>query len=114
MAARIDSLARAERMAEAEARARRRRTRLLRWSAAASVAVVVSLGIGFAFGRTQKPAGSDLTPEQTYAEVSKVLSLMAGTIDKGYEEAYKAETVTENATAQALAALSILSTDETN
>lgn len=88
----------------------RRRRILSRWSVAASVAVLLSLGIAFGVGRSHREApGSDLTPEQTYAEVHKALSLFATTVDLGCSEAYKAEQTVESVTAKALASLSGIS-----
>lgn len=108
LAAKIDLLAAGEsRRAD---NGRKRRRILSRWSVAASVAVLLSLGIAFGVGRSHREAsGSDLTPEETYAEVHKALSLFATTVDLGCSEAYKAEQTVESVTAKALASLSGIS-----
>lgn len=111
LAAKIDLLAAGSAGAGESRRAdngRKRRRILSRWSVAASVAVLLSLGL--AFGRSHREApGSDLTPEETYAEVHKALSLFATTVDLGCSEAYKAEQTVESVTANALASLSGIS-----
>lgn len=113
LAAKIDLLAAGSAGAAESRRADNGRKRgwiLSRWSVAASVAVLLSLGIAFGVGRshTETP-GSDLTPEETYAEVHKALSLFATTVDLGCSEAYKAEQTVESVTAKALASLSGIS-----
>lgn len=112
LAAKIDLLAAGSAGAGESRRADngRRRRILSRWSVAASVAVLLSLGIAFGVGRSHREApGSDLTPEETYAEVHKALSLFATTVDLGCAEAYKAEQTVESVTANALASLSGIS-----
>lgn len=78
------------------------------WGIAASVAVLICLGVGFMLGRNHEHAGSDLTPEQTYAEVNKALGLFASTFDRGYEKMERTGIPADAATEKAWSVLARL------
>ena len=115
ISAKIDSLAKAEHLGEAAKKNTHRRKLRIIWSAAASTAVAVALGFTFLFtGQDNDHPGSDLTPEETYAQVDKALTLFANALDRGYREAYKAEMTAGTATSKALEALSKITNDTNN
>lgn len=79
------------------------------WGVAASVALLIGIGTAFLGRTTREHPGSDLTPEETYAQMEDALTLLATSMDRGYREAAQAEETTAMATATALRALASLS-----
>lgn len=78
------------------------------WGIAASVAVLICVGVGFMLGRNHEHTGSDLTPEQTYAEVNKALGLFASTVERGCEKMERTGIPADAATEKAWSVLARL------
>ncbi|MCM1051208.1 MAG: hypothetical protein NC349_04535 [Paenibacillus sp.] len=78
------------------------------WGIAASVAMLMCVGVGFMLGRNHEHPGSDLTPEQTYAEVNKALGLFASTVERGCEKMERTGIPADAATEKAWSVLARL------
>lgn len=107
LSAKIDSLAAAE---KATTGRRPRFSRPLLWGAAASLLV----GLGFGLSSLLRPHsihGTDLTPEETYAQTQMALLTFSKALNRGYEGLVQAEITTESATQKAMGMLSLLAAD---
>lgn len=114
LAAKVDEItqdSRSEQSASGNRGRTRRRSQRLRYSAAASVVLVACVGLTLILSDGGRQPQASLTPEETYAQVDKALTIFANSLNKGYAEVYKAEKITGSATAKALEALTTISKD---
>lgn len=115
LAAKIDTIAEAEHLDDSPAGNIRHRKFMSIWSMAASIAVAIAMVCTFFLtDRSSWENSSELSPEETYAQVDNALTLFANALDRGYKEAYEAETTAGNAATKALESLSRLSTPKNN
>lgn len=108
--AKIDFLAAAERRTAA---GKHRFSRRILWGAAASLLV----GLGFGVSSLLRPhalKGSDLTPEETYAQTEMALAVFSNALNRGYDGLLQAEATTENATQKAFGMLGLLSVTDSH
>ena len=107
LAAGIDSLAASE---GDTAGKRLRFSRPMLWGAAASLLI----GLGFGLSAILRPhplQGSDLTPEETYAQTRMALLTFSEALNLGYDGLEQAEITTENATQKAMEMLTLIASD---